>query len=216
MKKFLFLFMSLCLVILTASACLAEPELIINKDKGEVIVPAEINGKYLVSPTKHAMSFYKGGNGEKSIMRALVSELDFHKALLDLGAVPGDNIKAEDMKARSSKEGKSAEGSKAEVFITWEGSDGKLKEVKLDDAIISDVKDGEPRPFDIRFSGNLEFAEKFRPGCFICLDSCAAGICTNASWPTGALNNKEVSFRGSSKVLPPDGTPVSVIVRLVR
>ena len=210
MKKFVILIM---LIFIACAACAAEPELIIDKAKGEVIFPAEINGKYLVSYTKHAASFYKGGNGEKSLMRALVSELDFHQALLDLDAVPGDNIKIEDMKAKSSAEGKAAEGSKLKIFLTWDGSDG---EVSLDDAIISEVKDGEPQSFDIRFSGNLEFARKHRPGCFICLDSCAAGICTNASWPTGALNNSEVKFKGNGKILPPDGTRVNVIVRLVK
>ena len=210
MKKLLAV---LFLALLAASSCLAAPSLVVNREKGEIIIPAEVNGKYLVSPTKHAMSFYQGGNGEKSILRALVSELDFHQALLDLGAKPGDNIKIEDMKAKSSKEGKAAEGDKVSVFLTWEGSNG---EIPLDDAVVSEVAEGEPRPADLCFSGNLEFAKKNRPGCFICMDSCAAGIVTNAAWPTGALNNKEVSFHGNGKVLPPDGTPVSVIVRLVK
>lgn len=201
------------IVLATAVSAAAAPALTVNKDKGEVVVPAEVNGKYFVSPTKHALSFIEGGNGEKSIMRALVSELDFHQALLDIGAKPGNNITAEDMKAKSSAEGKAAEGDKLAVFLTWEGSNG---EIPLDDAIVSEVAQGEPRPLDLRFSGNLEFAQRSRPGCFICLDSCAAGISTNAAWPTGALNNKEVSFHGNGKVLPPDGTPVSVIVRLVK
>ncbi|MBR1672774.1 MAG: hypothetical protein IJ702_07595 [Fretibacterium sp.] len=209
MKK---LFVALLLV-LAASLCYAAPSLVVDKEKGEIIVPAEVNGKYLVSPTKHALSFIEGGNGEKSVLRALVSELDFHQALLDLGAKPGDNIKMEDMKAKSSKEGKAAEGDKVAVFLTWEGSNG---EVPLDDAIVSEVAGGTPRPLDLRFSGNLEFAKRNRPGCFVCLDSCAAGVVTNAAWPTGALNNREVSFRGNGEVLPPDGTPVSVIVRLTK
>lgn len=192
------------------TAIAAEHKLVVNKEKGEIIIPAEINGKYLVSPTKHAMSFINGGNGEKSIMRALVSELDFHQALLDIGAKAGDNIKIEDMSAKNSKEGKRTEGDKLKVFLTWDGSNG---EIPLDDAIVSEVADGEVRPLDLRFSGNLEFAKAHRPGCFICLDSCAAGIVTNAAWPTGALNNHEVSFHGNAKILPPDGTPVSVIVR---
>lgn len=199
-------------VLALATMAFAAPALTVNKDKGEIVIPAEVNGKYFVSPTKHALSFIEGGNGEKSIMRALVSELDFHQALLDIGAKPGNNITMDDMKAKSSSEGKAAEGDKLAVFLTWEGSNG---EVPLDDAVVSEVADGEPRPLDLRFSGNLEFAKRSRPGCFICLDSCAAGISTNAAWPTGALNNKEVSFHGNGKVLPPDGTPVSVIVRLV-
>ena len=151
--------------------------------------------------------------GEKSIMRSLVSEIDYYNALVELGAVPGNNIKPEDMKARSSAEGKSTEGSKLTVFLTWEGSNG---EIPLDNAVVSEVANGEVRPLDLRYTGNLEFAKRSHPGCFICLDSCAAGISTNAAWPTGALNNREVSFHGNSKVLPPDGTRVNVIVRLVK
>ena len=211
MKKFI---LALLIIVSCVSFALAEElSLTIDKEKGEIIIPAEVNGKYLVSPTKHALSYFKGGNGEKSIMRALVSEIDYYNALVELGAVPGDNIKAEDMKAKSSAEGKSTEGSKLSVFLTWEGSNG---EVSLDDAIISTVANGEVRKLDLRFSGNLEFASKYHPGCFICLDSCAAGITTNAAWPTGAMNNKEVSFKGNPDTLPPDGTRVNVIVRLVK
>ena len=211
MKKFLLVITVLCVFV--SSAFSEELSLTVNKEKGEIIIPAEVNGKYLVSPTKHALSYYKGGNGEKSIMRALVSEIDYYNALVELGAVPGNNIKPEDMRARNSAEGKSTEGSKLIVFLTWEGSDG---EILLDDAVVSEVANGEVRPLDLRFTGNLEFAQKYHPGCFICLDSCAAGISTNAAWPTGALNNKEVSFHGNAKVLPPDGTRVNVIVRLLK
>ena len=210
MKKFLLVMAALSVIV---SSAFAEESLIIDKEKGEIIIPAEVNGKYLVSPTKHALSYYKGGNGEKSIMRALVSEIDYYNALTELGAIPGNNIKPEDMKARNSSEGKTTEGSKLAVFLTWEGSNG---EIPLDDAVISEVRDGEARPLDLRFSGNLDFAMRSHPGCFICLDSCIAGISTNAAWPTGAMNNKEVSFKGNAKVLPPDGTKVNVIVRLVK
>ncbi len=211
MKKILLVMATLCVII--SSAFAEELSLTVNKEKGEIIIPAEVNGKYLVSPTKHALSYYKGGNGEKSIMRALVSEIDYYNALTELGAIPGNNIKPADMKARNSSEGKTTEGSKLAVSLTWEGSNG---EIPLDDAVISTVANGEVRPIDLRFSGNLEFAQRAHPGCFICLDSCAAGISTNAAWPTGAMNNKEVSFKGNAKVLPPDGTRVNVIVRLVK
>ena len=211
MKKLLLSFVAVLVVF--SSAYAEELSLTVDKEKGEIIIPAEINGKYLVSPTKHAMSYYKGGNGEKSIMRALVSEIDFYNALVELGAIPGNNITPADMKARNSAEGKSTEGSKVTAFITWEGSNG---EIPLDAAIVSEVRDGEVRPLDLRFTGNLEFAQRSHPGCYICLDSCAAGITTNAAWPTGALNNKEVSFHGNADVLPPDGTRVNVIVRLVK
>ena len=211
MKKFL----SALLVVLACVSFASGEEftLTIDKEKGEVIIPAEINGKYLVSPTKHAMSYIEGSNGQKAIMRALVSEIDYYNALIELGAKPGNNIKPEDMKAKSSAEGKSTEGSKLQAFITWAGHEGELA---LDDAVISTVSNGEVRKIDLRFTGNLEFAMAHHPGCFICLDTCAAGISTNAAWPTGAMNNHEVSFRGNPDTLPPDGTRVNVIVRLVK
>ena len=212
MKK-VFILLSVVLCITASLAFAEELRLTVNKEKGEIIIPAEVNGKYLVSPTKHALSYYKGGNGEKSIMRAMVSEIDFYNALVEIGAKAGNNITPADMKASSGAEGKSTEGDKLAVFLTWEGSDG---EIPLDDAVISEVREGEVRPLDLRFTGNLDFAQEYHPGCFICLDSCVAGISTNAAWPTGALNNHEVSFMGNSKVLPSDGTRVNVIVRLVK
>ncbi|MBQ6775991.1 MAG: hypothetical protein IJP53_05975 [Synergistaceae bacterium] len=75
MKKLLLAVALLCVLVSVAYA--EELSLTVNKEKGEIIIPAEVNGKYLVSPTKHALSWYKGGNGEKSIMRALVSEIDY-------------------------------------------------------------------------------------------------------------------------------------------
>ena len=95
MRKFLLLLVLISSFV--SSAFAEEFSLTINKEKGEIIIPAEVNGKYLVSPTKHALSYYKGGNGEKSIMRALVSELDYYDALIELGAKPGNNITPYDL-----------------------------------------------------------------------------------------------------------------------
>lgn len=68
---------------------------------------------------------------------------------------------------------------------------------------------------DIRFGGNLDNARTFHTGCILCLDSCAVGITSNASYPSGTTQGDEVRFFGNDKVLPPDGTRVSVIFRRV-
>ncbi|MDR2180501.1 MAG: YdjY domain-containing protein [Synergistaceae bacterium] len=180
----------------------------VNKEKREVIVPAEVNGKYFDVPTRHGVSYVGGSNGEKSILRALSDEKKFHEALVEIGAVPGNNVKMDDMKAGPDS-GVSVEGSKLDVFVTWEGSKG---EIPFDDLI----KASEERPSDYRFAGNLEVAKTANAGCILCLDSCAAGITSNASYPTGTTQHNLVEFVGDKDVLPPDGTRVFVIFRLAQ
>ena len=41
---------------------------------------------------------------------------------------------------------------------------------------------------DIRFGGNLDNARTFHTGCILCLDSCAVGITSNASYPSNIIN----------------------------
>lgn len=67
---------------------------------------------------------------------------------------------------------------------------------------------------DVRFGGNLEAAKKANTGCILCLDSCAVGITSNSSYPTGTTQNKVSEFYGNKDVLPADGTRVSVIFRI--
>ena len=183
----------------------------IDREKGEVIVPAEVNGKYFSNPTRHGVVFAGGSNGEKSVLRGLANETAFHQALLDIGAKAGENMTMQDMKAKASKEGKAVEGDRLDVFLTWEGSGG---EIPFADAIRTE-KPEDMRPMDIRFGGNLNNAKTYHTGCILCLDSCSVGITSNASYPSGTTQGDEVRFFGNDKVLPPDGTRVSVIFRRV-
>jgi hypothetical protein len=190
----------------SALAAAADLPIEVNEEKREVIVQAEVNGKYFDTPTRHGVSYAGGSNGEKSVFRALSSEKEFHEALVEIGAVPGNNVKMEDMSAGPDK-GVSVQGSKLDVFVTWEGGKG---EIPFDDLI----KASEERPSDYRFAGNLEVAKTVNTGCMLCMDSCAAGITSNASYPTGTTQHNLVTFVGDGSVLPPDGTRVSVIFRL--
>jgi hypothetical protein len=178
----------------------------VNKEKREIIMQAEVNGKYFASPTRHGVVYAPGSNGEKSVLRGLSSEKKFHEALIEIGALPGDNVKMDDMKAGPDN-GASVQGSKLNVFVTWEGN---AAEIPFDDI----VKASEERPSNYRFGGNLEAAKSANTGCVLCLDSCAVGITSNASYPTGTTQNNVVEFFGDESVLPPDGSRVSVIFRL--
>ncbi|OAA91628.1 YdjY domain-containing protein [Clostridium ljungdahlii] len=188
-----------------------EETMTVNKDKKEVKMQAEVNGKYFTEGTRHAVVYKGGKNGEKSILRGLADEKKFYEAMMSLGAKPGNNLTAEDMK----KGAKSIEGSKVNVFVTW---DGLGKEIPFGDVIKSTDYKGNDLPLrsmDFRFGGNIDRANKNNTGCVLCLDSCATGIVSNASYKAGEVEAlKNVKFYGKKDVLPKDGTKVTVIFRL--
>jgi len=64
----------------------------VDQAKETVSLLAEVNGKYLYAPTRHAVVFEGGGNGNKSVFRALVNVEPFHTALVEIGAKAGENI----------------------------------------------------------------------------------------------------------------------------
>jgi hypothetical protein len=182
--------------------------LVVNKETKEIKMLCEVNGKYFTEATRHGVVFAKGSNGEKSVLRGLADEKEFHQALLDIGAKAGNNLKAGDMKAKA-KNGVAVAGDKLNAVVTWEGQD---KEIPFEDIIKASVE----KPMDLRFGGNLESAKKNNTGCVLCLDSCATGITSDAAYPTGTTQNKIVKFYGDKDVLPEDGKVVTVTFRLAK
>lgn len=197
--------LSLSMIIFASCSAAPAPEdsgkamMSVDKDKKEITMETEVNAKYFTEPTRHGVVFKDGSNGEKSVLRGLANQLEFHQALVDIGMQPGNNLTMEDMK-NSVK----VEGDQLDVFVTWEGLG---KEIPFADII----KSSDPRPMDIRFGGNLENATDKNTGCVLCLDSCAVGITSNHSYATGESEN--VQFYGDETVLPEDATRVTVIFR---
>ncbi len=178
--------------------------MVVNKEKKEVQILAQVNGKYLTEDTRHGIVFKDGTNGEKSVLRGLIDQNDFYNALIEIGAKPGDNISLDDMKTGE----ESVQGSKLNVFVTWNGLG---KEIPFSDIL----KATEKRTMDIRFGGNLENATNLKTGCILCLDSCAVGITSDAAFKANELTlKKQVKITGNPEVLPADGTKVAVIFRL--
>ncbi len=182
--------------------------LVVDKDAKEIKMLCEVNGKYFTESTRHGIVFAKGSNGEKSVLRGLADEKEFYQALLDIGAKAGNNLKATDMKAGADN-GVAVAGDKLNAVVTWEGQD---KEIPFADVIKASVE----KPMDLRFGGNIESAKKNNTGCVLCLDSCATGITSDASYPTGTTQNNIVKFYGDESVLPKDGTVVTVTFRLAK
>ena len=181
----------------------AEETMIVDTEAGTITMLCEVNGTYFTEPTRHGIVFKDGSNGEKAVLRGLHDEKEFYQALLDIGAVAGDNLTAEDMKAGPDN-GKSVEGDKIDITVEWEGQEP----IPFADIIL--CSEGEYE-MDMRFGGNLASAEKNNTGCVVCLDSCATGIVSDAAWPTGTTQNEVAKFFGDESVLPEDGTVVTVV-----
>jgi len=206
MKKLLSVLTMLVLVIGVTAGCSSTSTtskvLDVNKDKKQISMTATVNGKYFTEATRHGVVAVGGSNYEKSVLKGDANEIDFYNGLIEIGAKAGNNLTLADM-----TKGVKVQGDKLNVFVTW---DGLGKEIPFNDII----KSSAPRPMDIRFGSNIQNAKDKKTGCVLCLDSCAVGITSNASYETGASST--IKFYGNKDVLPKDGTKVTVIFRLAQ
>ncbi|CZE45952.1 YdjY domain-containing protein [Campylobacter geochelonis] len=212
MNIFKFSFLALVLMFLASCAYEVTDEKVslngVSNDKpmlvenGKITILAKVNGKYFDSPTRHLAVFKDGKFGDKSIFTSLANQNDFYNALITLGAKPGNNMNPKTAdKTR-------VEGSKMAIKVAWKGS----KEYDVNDVVI----DSNSKPLDFRFGGNQERAKEINTGCVTCLDSCSVGIISNHTYTYGAVEKrKEVEFFGNKKVLPPDGTYVTLTYSLL-
>ena len=163
---------------------------------------AVVNGKYFYTPTRHAVIFKGGNYGDMAVFKGFAAPKDYHAALMALGAKPGENM------TLANQETTHVEGDELAVSVSWAGNS---KDHPLDEVI----KDSNAKPIVIRFGGNLPTSLEKNTGCLICLDSCPVGISSNAAYTYGAVETRhEVAFTGNKDVLPADGTPVAITIRL--
>ena len=195
----------------SASAAAEDPTpenpMVVDKEKGEIRYMGYINGTYFTEGTRHAVVYEGGSNGDKSIVTGYGDEKEFYQACMDLGWTPGNNLTLENQKG--GEMGKTIEGEKLDVTIRWAGQD---EEIPMWDCI--KATNGDTRPADWRFGGNLERAQEKNTGCVLCIDSCAVGICSNAAWPSGTTDSDKITaFNGIADKLPADGTDVIITFR---
>jgi hypothetical protein len=167
--------------------------------KGRTVsILAEVNGKYFVETTRHAVVFQGGKFGAKSVFAGLVDPKTFHEALVKAGFKPSNNM------TMDNKEKTFVEGELLDVSVTWKGA---KKTYGLDEVI----KDSNKKPIAIRFGGNLPSAIEKNTGCLVCLDSCPVGITSNSAYTYGAVEmRKEAGFTGNKDILPADRTLVVI------
>jgi hypothetical protein len=170
--------------------------LVFDSKNRRILVYTEVNEKGGQKISTHFGVVFKGGKlAEKALLRAYVSPLEFHDALLSLGMKPGNNL-------TENSKGKYVEGDPLDVTVTWPGLN---KEIPLKDFLV----DSGGKGFDIKFGGNRTASVAEDSGCITCLESCWVGITSNAAYPVastlGRFFNPNSQFSINGKVLPPVG-----------
>ncbi|QKF64745.1 YdjY domain-containing protein [Campylobacter corcagiensis] len=174
--------------------------LLVNSDERSVTVFGSVNEKYLGQSTRHAVVFDEGKFGNKAIFYGYANQLDFYKALIDLGAKAGNNM----FKPTASKT--NVEGDKIKVEVKWEGAN---RWYDINEVII----DSNSKPIDMRFGGNQKASSQLQTGCIACLDSCPVGIISNHTYTYEAVEKrKEVEFRGNPELLSSGGVAIKFSV----
>lgn len=176
-----------------------ENPIIVDEKNKQVLIYTEVHEMNVHQTNVHWGVVFKGGRfQDRAILRAYVHNLDFHDALIKIGAKPGNNLTKDTI-------GKYVEGDTLDIKAIIPPSH---KESSLNDIFYDETGKG----FHIKFGGNRKASEEQNTGCITCLESCWISISSNSKYPqTGSIKrfiNPNSRFKGKADVLPGDGKPV--------
>ena len=137
----------------------------------------------------HLLVNADGSNAEMAYFTTEAPTIDFYNALVELGGIPGNNIPVD-------AESGTILGSGLDVAITVDGEQYGAYDL---------ITPSDPRDMDMRFGGNVEVNQELGTGCVMCLESCPAGIVSNAAFEY----LEEITF-GPSEKMPEKGGHIIV------
>ncbi len=193
-----------------------------------VIYPKRFNAAQGEEARYHLI-VWKGGTSANALIETPADDLAFHEALVSLGAHPGDNLTMASWNKRRDPENPAPQekvtGSRLEVRLTWANNPAGLS---IDQALQTAPAPGSSPNFnpqsstprlEWRFGGNRDrwfnevpFAP--RPGCLLCLYSCPSGKVSNRALSVHDYVTIPSRFEANLAMLPPDGAPVIITVRV--
>lgn len=176
-----------------------ENPLVVDEKNKQVFIYTEVNEMNVHQTNVHWGIVFKGGKfQDRAILKSYAHHLDFHDALIKIGAKPGNNLTKNTI-------GQYVEGEALDIKAIIPPSN---KEYSLNDIFYDETGKG----FHIKFGGNRKASEEQNTGCITCLESCWISISSNSKYPqTGSIKrfiNPNSRFRGKADVLPGDGKPV--------
>jgi hypothetical protein len=181
--------------------------LFVDFNKKQVRLYTEVNLKNWDKTNPHWGVVYRGGKlGDKAILSAFCPPEEFHAALMQIGARPGNTLT----------------GDQADTLV--QGDELTISAFRPDlnkfFSLADILFDQTGKGFHIRFGGNLERAVEEKTGCITCLESCPVGITSNAAYPTISSWKRFLSpnslFKGKKENLPAQkSAPVILVYELI-
>jgi hypothetical protein len=205
-------------MILLAAACGADekPGRIVVRPPNEVEFTAIVNAKPFDSgstmPGYHAVVWKGGRTAHAALLQADVSDTQILDALKSLQAMPGNNLPMEAWEER-----KNPKDPAADTVIAGPAVEVLLRLPARADLVplASVLEDSGGRGLEMRFGGNAANIPKWKSGCIVCLYSCPGSKIGNARYTVRDYTKEVTRFRAKRESLPPDGTRIGVVLRLV-
>ena len=186
----------------SSSSDAASAEVTTNKDAKSISFVATVNEKGLkADSTMHYIVNADGKAAKKAIFTTNVTPEQVYNALEEVGGKPWNTS------TDRIEDGEFTDGPKVKVTLSWDGEDSVAfaDTVKTADGNIKD---------DMRFSGNLDNNNDCGSGCVMCLNSCWAGILSNAAYGFNAIDGGDVVAQANTDNLPEAGTEVTITFTL--
>jgi hypothetical protein len=205
-------------VVLVSSACRGQqgpPGVVTVRRPNEIEFTARVNAKAFDSswmmPGYHALVWRGGRMAHAALLEADVTDRQVVEALEGLGAKPGNNLPMEAWEERKNPKDPAPDtviaGAAVEVLL---GLPSRTDLIPLASAL----EDSAGRGLQMRFGGNAANIPKWKSGCIVCLYSCPGSKVGNARYTVRDYEKGVTRFRARPGVLPPDGTPIRVVLRL--
>jgi hypothetical protein len=203
-------------VALGSAACRGQeaPGRLIVRRPNEIEFTATVNAKAFDSgwmmPGYHALVWKGGRMAHAALLQADVTDGQVVEALEGLGARPGNNLPMEAWEERKNPKDPAPDtiiaGADVEVLL---GLPSRTDLIPLASAL----EDSLGRGLQMRFGGNAANIPKWKSGCIVCLYSCPGSKVGNARYTVRDYEKGVTRFRAKPGVLPPDGTPIRVVLR---
>lgn len=159
----------------------------------------------------HLIVWDGGGAADHALLRTAVSDEQVIDALERLGARPGDALGIDSWDERENADSTAPDRVIAGPAVTLEFLvPGRAQPLALGEV----VDDPSGRPFDMRFGGHRDNIPHWHSGCVVCLYSCPGSKVGNAAYTVRDFVAGATHFTVRAGILPPDGTEITVRIRL--
>jgi hypothetical protein len=156
---------------------------------------------------------WSGGRAaQAALIEADASDRSVIKALKRTGARPGSGLPMESWERckdpKSAAPDLTVEGPSVEVLLRIPGRAELLP-------LSAVLTDSGGKGLEMRFAGNEANIPVWKSGCIVCLYSCPGSKIGNARYTERDYSNASTRFRIRPGALPPAGTRVGVVLRVV-